>query len=212
MPTVGRRRRGKEEHSILIARVKTLRDGGMSWSDIAREVGCNTSYVCRLYDTNRHQRLTERRYQYRENNILAHKIRDFLRRAGPKRTISKAEVAAFERALREKVGPVPRSYLSGKPINLERGGDYRLDHVIPVAKGGPCTLENCNICTKAENAIKSYLLLNELCEEITSIQQYYFGLVVLRKDASTLEQYIAIIEQSGYIVTKATPEQTAPIQ
>ena len=73
--------------------------------------------------------------------------------------------------LLDKIGPNPICYLTGREIDLMDGKSYHLDHIIPKNKGGPNSLDNCNIACKDANQAKGNLLHHELivlCEEILS--------------------------------------------
>lgn len=70
---------------------------------------------------------------------------------------------------RTKVGVNPICYLTGKPINLDNWNEYSLDHIIPVAKGGKSTLENCGLTTRQANSAKTDLFVAEfleLCQQV----------------------------------------------
>lgn len=79
-----------------------------------------------------------------------------------------AKTFSFEE-LKNKIGPNPSCYLTGRKIDLANKKSYNLDHVQPASKGGSCELENCEIACKDANQAKADMLLPDflkLCQEI----------------------------------------------
>ena len=69
----------------------------------------------------------------------------------------------------DKIGDNPVCYLTGRPINLEEGRFYHLDHILPKSRGGDNSLENCGLTCKPANQAKTNLTLEEfvqLCREV----------------------------------------------
>jgi 5-methylcytosine-specific restriction endonuclease McrA len=61
-----------------------------------------------------------------------------------------------------------RCYLTGQLIDLTETKEWHMDHIIPVSRGGPNTLENCAPATRVANQAKGNLLVEEfyeLCEK-----------------------------------------------
>ncbi len=64
-----------------------------------------------------------------------------------------------------------KCFLTGRPIDLEIGKSYHLDHLVARSRGGKNTLENCNIVCKEANIAKSNLTLEEfqqLCLDVVN--------------------------------------------
>ena len=77
--------------------------------------------------------------------------------------------------LLEKIGDVPRCYLTGRLIDLNKSETYHLDHIIPTSKGGDNSLENCNITCKEANIAKNNLSVEEfynLCLDVVNNKVY----------------------------------------
>lgn len=66
-----------------------------------------------------------------------------------------------EKNLIAKFGPQPRCYLTGQPIDLNDMESYSLDHIVPLSRGGPSSLDNCGLLTMTVNQAKHSLTKNE---------------------------------------------------
>lgn len=63
----------------------------------------------------------------------------------------------------------PKCYLTGEKIDIYKPRTYHFDHIIPVSRGGTCTIDNLGICTKQANMAKSDMTLQEfyrLCQAV----------------------------------------------
>lgn len=72
-----------------------------------------------------------------------------------------------------------KCYLTGRNIDLTKD-DYHLDHIIPVSKGGSCTLDNLGFTCPEANQSKFNLMLDEylsLCKEVLE----NFGYTVIKE-------------------------------
>lgn len=73
----------------------------------------------------------------------------------------------------EKFGETPKCYLTGKNINIYDPRTYQFDHIVPVSRGGDCSLDNLGICTKQANSAKSDMTKDEFinfCREVIKYQ------------------------------------------
>ena len=103
------------------------------------------------------------------NKILRNKIIRFHR---DKKQWKYPKMTFKPQDLIEKIGDDPICYLSGRKIDLMDGKSYHLDHIIPKNRGGPNTLDNCNIACREANQAKGNLLYEELivlCKEILEV-------------------------------------------
>jgi 5-methylcytosine-specific restriction endonuclease McrA len=71
----------------------------------------------------------------------------------------------------KKVGDNPSCSLTGRSINLLDSRSYQLDHIMPRAKGGDNSLDNCQLTCREANQAKHELTTEEfiaLCREVVS--------------------------------------------
>lgn len=73
----------------------------------------------------------------------------------------------------QKIGPNPKCYLTGLPIDIKDIYSYELDHIIPRSKNGPNTLENCGLASKIANRMKSNIILEEFISICNQISQNF---------------------------------------
>ncbi len=76
--------------------------------------------------------------------------------------------------LLNKIGPNPKCYLTGESIDLLNSSSYSLDHIIPRSRGGDNSLENCNICLRKINSMKTDLTLEEFYSNCAKVLEYKF--------------------------------------
>lgn len=72
--------------------------------------------------------------------------------------------------LKEKVGYPEACYLCGDPII--RAADAEIDHVIPLAQGGPTTVENLKWAHRRCNRVKHDMRLGEMLNLFEKILRY----------------------------------------
>jgi len=68
-----------------------------------------------------------------------------------------------------KIGPEPKCYLTGRPIDLNDSSSYHLDHIVPTSRGGSSSIDNCQIACAIANKSKTNMTLDEyyaLCREV----------------------------------------------
>lgn len=69
----------------------------------------------------------------------------------------------------------PICNLTGRSIILENTKSWELDHIIPASKGGPDTLDNCQITCREANFAKGDLTMDEfisLCKDVLTHNGY----------------------------------------
>lgn len=74
--------------------------------------------------------------------------------------------------LLDKIGPNPKCYLTGASIDLLDTSSYSLDHIIPRSKGGDNSLENCGLCLRHINTMKSDLTVEEFYDSCLKVLEY----------------------------------------
>lgn len=70
-----------------------------------------------------------------------------------------------------KYGTHTNCYLSGRFLDLNEG-KYHFDHIIPIAKGGTCNLDNLGITCPEANMAKSSMTIDELLLLCVDILKY----------------------------------------
>lgn len=171
-----------------------LRDSGYSYRQIESKLGCSRStisYHCGNGQKNKtaNRRLANRSKQHPlvrkiENFHLKHKtssstnpitktLNKILRIKIEKFSIIKKGVynnmSFTVQEFLDKVGDKPTCSLTGRFINLMEPRSYQLDHIIPRAKGGDNSLDNCQLTCREANQAKHELSLDEfisLCREV----------------------------------------------
>ena len=174
--------------------VRKLKEEGLSYSQICKELNCSKGTVSyhvgkgvkdrykEYATTSRTQKCISRKidgfnkrqqkypsfpYNSKIRKRIVTKIRDFSRRK---------EVAQFTyEELMNKIGDEPKCYLTGDPIDITKTRSWNLDHIVPVAKGGDNSLENCNIATRDANLSKTDMSVDDftdLCKKVLETQGY----------------------------------------
>jgi len=166
-----------------------LRNQGLSYREICKEVGCarsTVSYHCgkNSSEKNRVISLTVSTLCKKVGSFKARctkpawrsfssKIKCFKRRAKGRKASSGCRVNVSSQYtcadVVEKIGAKPVCYLTGKKLDIDASSSYSLDHRVPVSKGGSNDLENLEICSAEANKAKADLSLDEfykLCEDV----------------------------------------------
>lgn len=158
----------------LKEKILKLKEEGKSLARIAEEAGCAESTVSYNTSEQYRQRQKENLKRQRKTDPLSVKIRTFfdLNSHGVRASVN---IRFYKEDLIKKIGATPICYLSGRKINFEDRKSFSLDHIIPVARGGENTLENCNVIDKEVNVAKSDKTPPEflsLCKEILEFNGY----------------------------------------
>jgi 5-methylcytosine-specific restriction endonuclease McrA len=165
-----------------------LRSEGLSYLAISRKLGCSKSTVSYHCGDKQKEKAKARNRNYRKtavidsrvgyfqyNRKLKDKADDFQRDRLPNRRLGKRKLSFSWRDVIDKFGWYTKCYLTGRPINLREPETYQFDHIIPLAKGGPSTLDNLGIACKDANQIKNILSVTELfaiCKEVLEYNGY----------------------------------------
>ena len=149
-----------------------LKKEGKSYNEIQRIVGCSKSLIC-YYCGNEQKlknKIRHKKHKKTLNNNNKRKKDNFSFTNGNRKCKSKRVNHTFTaEEFKEKIINNPEFYLSGRKINLLQSKTYHCDHIIPVAKGGTCELNNMGLACKEANMAKSDLTLEEfisLCKEV----------------------------------------------
>ena len=163
-----------------------LRQQGLSYKEIEKELGCSRSTISYHCGKNNSEKL---RVKGQKKNPLCKKVGAFKSRCTKSSWRNfRNKIKCFKRRdsyanrhrvkvqqpytcedVVNKLGKKPRCYLTGKIINLNKPETYSLDHVVPVSKGGSNELENLQITCSEANSAKANLTLNEfyaLCRKV----------------------------------------------
>jgi 5-methylcytosine-specific restriction endonuclease McrA len=88
--------------------------------------------------------------------------------------------------LRAKFGSNPHCYLTGKSINLDDITSYSLDHIIPLSRGGQCSLANCGLTTRIANLAKNDMTAEEFWSFCRQAVQFRDGCVLDTRKVNSL--------------------------
>lgn len=166
--------------SELSEAIFKLRDLGMSYRDIQKELGCSKSTIAYHLNDREKENTKNREKRRRKEKTLTRKVESF--QANRKGQTNKA--SHFHRG--NTVGKyVPINftyddaieylngnyvcYLTGDTIDLNDPKSYSFDHIVPFSKGGTNELHNLGLTTRAANMAKSDLSVEEfvdLCEKV----------------------------------------------
>lgn len=181
--------------------IQDLRNQGLSYLQISKDLGCSKSTVAYYCNESIKDLSSKKSHNYKKtwvgkfiSRLDAYKHRKF----NPNKVfmcqdwnkkfrtqISKfkhrykhrgniIEHYSYMRALDYFGGTKTKCYLTGHEINIETD-DYQLDHIVPVSKGGDNKLTNMGIVVPAVNKMKSDLTVEELfywCKEILQYNGY----------------------------------------
>lgn len=104
---------------------------------------------------------------------ISGKVSDFHRTRNNMRQYNKTSFTSDDILNMYNINPI--CSLTGRPINLEDTRSWELDHIIPASKGGPDTLENCQITCREVNFAKGNLSMEEfisLCKDVLTHNGY----------------------------------------
>jgi len=166
----------------LKEQILELRKTIKSHREIAKIVGCsitNVDYHCNekckakssAYTKKRRERLKNSNVKRGGLNRLLHiKVSSFRNRR-VKGVMTKLEGDINTEQVLNKFGIETSCYITGTPINILTDS-YHFDHIIPVSKGGDCSIDNLGIASVQANRAKHDLTLEELHKLCKTILQH----------------------------------------
>lgn len=176
----------------LAQKIYELRSQGKTYNEIIKILNCSKGTLNYYLAKNGKEKSIDRIRKYRSKHPYVKKLEHF-KCKNKTNTITKPQSSKNKQIIQRKIhrflnrkknnmstqftyedviakfGENPKCYLTGKPIDIYKPRTYQFDHIIPTSKGGPNTLENLGICTKAANLSKSELLIEEfleLCQDV----------------------------------------------
>jgi 5-methylcytosine-specific restriction endonuclease McrA len=185
--------------------ILALRSQNFSYSQIQDTLGCSKGTISYHLGIDQKDKTKQRRKKYRTNNPGEVKVQGFRNKPpktrAPEREAAKDgrvrhsyyKVKNFHRRQQngDCKGSVQKTftfedvvsklngkyvcYLSGRPIDLNDHKSYVFDHIIPVVRGGPNTLDNLGVTCPEANQAKWDMLNEELfrlCSDILTHQGY----------------------------------------
>lgn len=184
-------------------KIVELRNQGKSYKQIIEELGCNKStiaYYCsplsktkkKEYIENTYPsylRILTRRLSAFQNRQIQQKVRfdceDYKQSirsrvsnfVGNWEYINKMKANkrfGYKEVLDYIGGWETECYLTGRKLDLRKDA-YELDHIIPISKGGDCTLENLGVTCEEANQSKHDMLLEDylqLCKDVLEHHGY----------------------------------------
>lgn len=154
----------KRKYDELILK---LRAEGKLMREIAEIAGCSMTTVQSALDPESREKRKKRNKKWRALNPIDSKCHNFNDRD------TSGEISP-EQVLK-KFGNNPHCALTGTPIKWEDINSYSLDHIIPVARGGTSTIDNCQVLLSEVNQMKNQLMKDELfalCSKILTHAGY----------------------------------------
>ena len=119
-------------------------------------------------DPTRNPRPADYRSARQSSRLTSDKVRNFFadpetgrRRDDLPETVVSDVLSSF--------GDSPVCYLTGQPVDLSDPGTWSLDHIIPIKRGGPNSLENLGLTTREANFAKRDMTLEDfidMCEKV----------------------------------------------
>lgn len=188
--------------SALKDKILELRERGYSYNKIRDELGCTKSLIAYYVGDGQKEKNANRRRKRRLNPIIK-KIDTFrCRKAHTYEMVDSPQsidIIIYQKVysfngrvgmygsdftiqdVMEKIGEVPKCYLTNDKIDLSKSRTYHFDHIIPVSKGGDNGINNLGICTRDANQSKNDMTVEEyldLCVKVLS----NFGYQVIAPD------------------------------
>lgn len=172
---------------------------GMTYSQIAKQLGCSKSTVSYYISKNGKETTSKRHKSYVNSDIgyfvkrlssfkcrtkgkgknqckdYNKRIRtsvSYFRNRKPMGTVN--NYYTYTEAIEHLGGWQTKCYLTGRPIDIKKD-EYALDHIVPASKGGTNELSNMGITIPQANQMKSDLTVDELlllCKEILIHHNY----------------------------------------
>lgn len=186
----------KGTRTDLGANILRLRKQGLSYNKIVKELGCSKStvaYYCndttkekiiQLKDNHELKKFMSQLDNYKQRDMNTNTVnmckdwnKKFRSSCSRFRNKNKMEIKnkfTYHDAIDHLGGKITKCYLTGREIDITKD-DFSLDHIIPIAKGGSCELENMGITIPEANSMKSDLILEDffsLCKEILQNNGY----------------------------------------
>lgn len=120
----------------------------------------------------KHRKIQEE-YKSQVKKRISGKVIDFHRDRNDMRQYNKTTFTSDD--ILDLYNTNPVCNLTGRSIILENTKSWELDHIIPASKGGPDTLDNCQITCREANFAKGDLTMDEfisLCKDVLTHNGY----------------------------------------
>ncbi len=174
--------------------IKALRDKGLSYNEIVKELNCSKSLVCYYIGKNQKPKMMQRqRIRRKKHHPYIRKLEQFSqhelfnsknsKQINTTKKLLDQKVRTFNMTRRkyetplftvedilEKFGDKPKCYLTGEQLDINQPRTYEFDHIIPRSKGGSNELDNLGICTKQANRAKGIMTKDEFinfCKQVS---------------------------------------------
>lgn len=180
-------------------KILELYEKGFSYREIEKKLGCSKGLISYHCGAGQKEKTRNNQRRNRSSDVLKAKVQRFVGRPSKQQKTKKESIKKkIEDILRikirgfcltekvngryarckttfkvkdlvKKIRSNPVCYLTGRPINLEEGRSYHLDHIVPRSKGGDNSLDNCGLTCRVANQAKNDMTLEEfvqLCREV----------------------------------------------
>lgn len=156
---------------------------GLSYGEIAKEVGCSKSTVAYHCNPKTKEGTIKRNARNRLSKPWARKLENYKNKTRLKSRVEKFQCrekgrlapmdsSSFDFCMDdvlEKFGMTPTCYLTGRKLDMKESDTYSFDHIIPASRGGDNSFSNLGITCQEANQAKFNLTVDEflsLCKEI----------------------------------------------
>ena len=179
----------------LKEKIMSLRNQGMSYRKIEKELGCSKGTIAYHLGEGQKKKTQTRMRKNRKLNPLQKKIDNFKNRkynSKGREEITQSWEVRFKNKIKrfrmdnnrritteakdwndkdvlKSIGSNPKCYLTGDPIDIKDTYSYHADHIVPRSKGGDSSFENLALATREANQAKGDMSLEEfytLCEKV----------------------------------------------
>lgn len=109
--------------------------------------------------------------KYSIKYILYNKIRNFCTKGKNMKRVYHTPTFTVDDVIK-KFGNNPKCAITGDDIDLSKTRSYHFDHIIPISRGGDCSIDNLQIVTRQANQSKHDMTNDEFIQFCIKILKY----------------------------------------